>query len=369
MVDFGAIIGESAEWTKQVLFKPFNFKKWMVLTFIALMAGAMSNGCNFNFNSGGGGDRYKSQQQEQEAGRCGSAAVQAPQGSSACAPAAQKAPSPAVIGVIITVVAVIALIIIVIALVFMWLGSRFSFVFLEDVVKNDASIKTPFGANGDVGNSYFRFNLVLTAVFLAIFGFLVYLFVVTLMKSGLVNVPNPPPEQVLKFLLMLIPTLILGFIVFIITAIISLITVDLAVPIMYKERIRTLAAWGKAWALVRKNAGNFIVYILIKIGLGMGAGIVYILAFIIGFIIVLIPLALLVFVLWLISKMVPVAAIIPYWIFFVMILTPVCIFLLYCLMALNLPFAVFFRSYSLKFLERLDPQYALIKTEKPVAAQ
>ena len=77
MVDFGAIIGESAEWTKQVLFKPFDFKKWMALTFIALMAGAMSNVCNFN---SGGGNNSHYEQKQQQAGQGGSAAVQAPQG-------------------------------------------------------------------------------------------------------------------------------------------------------------------------------------------------------------------------------------------------------------------------------------------------
>ena len=354
MVDFGAIIGESAEWTKQVLFKPFNFKKWMVLTFIALMAGAMSNG--FNFHSGGGNNSHYEQKQEQ-------------QQSGSCQPAKAKAPSPAEAGVIIAIVAVIAVVVIALMLILMWLGSRFSFVFLEDVIKNDASIKAPFGANADAGNSYFRFNIVFTAVFLAILGFLIYLVVVALIKSGLINVHNPSPEQVIKFILMLLPTLILGFITFLITAIVALITVDLAMPIMYKERIRTLAAWGKAWPLVKKNAGNFTVYILIKIGLGMGAGIVYLLAFIAGFIIVAIPVALVVLALWLITKTVPHIAILPYWIFFGVILTPVCMFLLYCLMALNLPFAVFFRTYSLKFLEKLDPQYAFIKTEKPVAAQ
>ena len=358
MVEFGAIIGESAEWTKQVLFKPFDFKKWMVLTFIALMAGAMSNGCNFN--SGGNNNHYAQKQEQHQAAPGASAAVQAP---------ADKKPSPAEIKTIITIIVAVAIAIIALVVILMWLGSRFSFVFLEDVIKNDASIKAPFAANADVGNSYFRFNIVFITIFLAIFGFLIYLVVAALIKSGLINVPKPSAEQVIKIILMLIPAIIIALILFTITAVISLIMRDLAVPIMYKERIRSLAAWGKSWVLIKKNAGNFVVYVLIKMGLGIGAGIVYLLAFIAGFLIVAIPVGLVVFVLWLIQKTVPGIAVLPYWIFFGVILTPVCLFLLYCLMALNLPFAVFFRTYSLKFLEKLDPQYAFIKTDKPVAAQ
>ena len=369
MVDFGAIIGESAEWTKQVLFKPFNLKKWLILAFIAIMAGAMSNGCNFNSGGGGSNDHhYESQQQEQ--GTCPSGANEAAPGTSACAPAANTdVPSPGVMGVALTIIAVVATFFIALVLILMWLGSRFSFVFLEDVIKNDASIKAPFGANADAGNSYFRFNIVFMLVFLSLLGSLIYIFVVSLIKSGLIDVSNPSSEQLMGFLLMAIPVLLLGFILFVITGLISLITIDLVLPIMYRERIRTLAAWGKAWALVRKNVGNLIVYILIKVGLGIGAGIAYLLLFIAGFIVVVIPMGLIAFALWLISKTMPAAAIFPYWLVIGLILTPVCIFLLYCLMALNLPFAVFFRTYSLKFLERLDPQYAFIKTEKPVAAQ
>ncbi len=355
MVDFGAIIGESVIWTKQVLFKPFNFKKWMVLTFIALMAGSMSNGCNFNPGGGHGGGNNSHYEQKQEQKQA--------------VPEAAKKQAAAQARVIITTIVIIAVIFIALMVIFMWLGARFSFVFLEDVIKNDASIKAPFGANADVGNSYFRFNIVFVTAFFAVLGFLVYLIIAALIKSGLINVSTLSPEQVIKLVLMLVPALIIGSIAFIIAAVISLIMRDLAVPIMYKERIRSLAAWGKSWALIKKNAGNFVVYVLIKMGLGIGAGIVYLLAFIAGFIIVAIPVALVVFALWLITKTVPHIALLPYWIFFGVVLTPVCLFLLYCLMALNLPFAVFFRTYSLKFLEKLDPQYAFIKTDKPVAAQ
>lgn len=364
MVDFGAIIGESAEWTKQVLFKPFNLKKWMVLTFIAFMAGAMSNGCNFNF-SGGGDHHYESQQQKQEAGSYGSSAVQT------TPPIMEQKPTREDMVLILVVAGSIIIFFAVILILFTWLGSRFSFVFLEDIVKNDASIKTPFAANKEQGNSYFKFSVAFIFIFFAALGLLIFLAILACVKMGVfsaLNTQNPDPKIVIELILVLIPFLLVLILFIFIVSLISVITMDLVLPIMYKEKTGVLAAWGKAWALVKKNAGNFTVYILIKIGLGIGAGIVYLLAFIIGFIVVVIPVGLLVFALWFISKMMPSAAILPYWIFFGVILTPVCLFLLYCLIALNLPFAVFFRTYSLKFLERLDPQYALIKTEKPVAA-
>lgn len=353
MVDFGAIIGDSANWTAKMLFKPFNFKKWMVLTFIALMAGAMSGGGNFNTGNWGNSGRshhYESAQQQQQA---------------------QPAPkmTPAEKQIMFAVIGCMALFFIAFLILFIWLGSRFSFVFLEDVIKNGASIRGPFGANREIGNSYFRFNLVLTSIFLIFFGFIVYLFIMAAIKVDLFNTPKPTDAQMGVFFLSMIPALIGWLILFAIWAFIAVITVDLAVPIMYKERIRALAAWGRAWALIKKNVGNFIVYVLIKIGLSIGAGIAYLILFIIAFIIVLIPFALLVVALYFLSKAFPASAAVPYWLIVGVALTPVFLFLLYCLTALYLPISVFFRAYSVKFLGKLDPQYELIPTERPLAPQ
>lgn len=363
MVDFGAIIGESAGWTKKALFNPFSFKKWMVLTFIALLAGAMSNGCNFN-SGGGNKGHYESQQEAPKSAAEGEA--------QACAPIMKQKPAREDTVLILTIMGALIAFFAAILILFTWLGSRFSFVFLEDIVKNDASIKAPFAANKEQGDSYFKFNIAFMCIFLALLGLLIFFAVLACAKMGVFdsfNTPHRPDTAVALGFIAVLIIFFLALMAFIfIATMVSVITIDLVLPIMYKEKIRIRAAWGKAWALVKKNAGNFAVYILIKIGLGIGAGLVYVLAFIICFIVALIPVALLGFGFWLIGKSIPVAALIPYWIIAGVILTPICAFLLYCLMALNLPFAVFFRTYSLKFLERLDPQYALIKTEKPVAA-
>ena len=367
MVDFGAVIGESAKWTKQALFKPFSFKKWLALTFIALMAGAMSNGCNLNSGGGGnGGHHYESQQQQEE-----KAGITEGGKAQTVPPITKQRPTREDAILILTVIGSVIIFFVVILILFTWLGSRFSFVFLEDVVKNDASIRAPFSGNREQGNSYFKFNLAFIFILFAALGILIFLAVLTCVKAGILsalNTQTPDPKAVMGLILVLIPFFLVLMLFIFIVSLISVITIDLVLPIMYKEKIKILASWGKAWALVKKNAGNFAVYILIKIGFGIGAGIVYFLAFIILFIIFLIPVALLVFALWLIAKVIPAAAVIAYWAVCGVVLTPVCLFLLYCLIALNLPFAVFFRTYSLKFLERLDPQYALIKTEKPVAA-
>jgi len=352
MVDFGAIIGDSVNWTKKVLFQPFNFKKWLILAFIAIMAGSMSNGCNYN---SGGDNHYESQQQQQQgSGACGDTGEGVPSvhgSGGACA-----APSAAGqdMSVFWAIFGSVMLFIVAILLLFMWLGSRFAFVFIEDIIKNDASIKKPFADNADVGNSYFKFNIVFTLVFMVI--------LLAFIGTGVFI-------YTISAFLAFIPLVLVFIVVAAAVGVFSVMLIDLVLPIMFKDRIKTLAGIGRAWALVKANKGNFTVYILVKIGLGIGAGIAYMIAAIGAAIVVLIPVVLIGVALYFLSKGLPATAVLPYWIIAGVILTPICVFLFYCLMSLNLPFAVFFRSMSMKFLEKLDPQYALIPSEKPVAAQ
>ncbi|MBP6943620.1 MAG: hypothetical protein KBB79_01920 [Candidatus Omnitrophica bacterium] len=344
MVDFGAIIGDSADWTKKVLFQPFNFKKWLILAFIAVMAGSMTNGCNYN---SGCDNHYESQQQQQQGGgACGGAG-----GSGTCA--APSAPGQDM-SVFWAIFGSVMLFIVAMVLLFIWLGSRFAFVFIEDIVKNDASVKKPFADNSDVGNSYFKFNIVFMGIF-----------IITLLSFVGMGIAIYKQAMYLA----LIPLVLLFCVVAAAVGVFSVMLIDLVLPIMFKERIKTLAGIGRAWALVKANKGNFAVYILIKIGLGIGAGIAYTILAIGAAIVLLIPIVLVVVVLYSLHKGLPAEAVLPYWIITGIILTPVCLFIIYCLIALNLPFAVFFRSMSMKFLEKLDPQYALIPSEKQVAAQ
>jgi hypothetical protein len=362
MVYFGAIIGDSADWTKKALFKPFNFKKWLILTFIALMAGSMSNGCNFNTGGGGGDHHYEESQQKQGGG---TGACETP-------PIVNRKSTGEDVAIMWVFLGAAILFIVVIMVLFTWLGSRFSFVFIDNIVKNDASVRKPFSDNADVGNSYFRFNIVFMLVFLASIAALIGLGIFICFGMGLftaLQAPEPSGKAIGEFLLVFIPFLLVFIMVTCAAGVFMTMLVDLVLPIMYKDRITTLGGIGKAWALVKANKGNFAVYLLIKIGLGIGAGIAYILAFIAGVIILLIPLVLIGVALYFLSMAIPATALLPYWIIVGVILTPVCVFLLFCLTALNLPFAVFFRSMSMKFLEKLDPQYALIPSEKQVAAQ
>jgi hypothetical protein len=284
MVDFGAVIGDSVNWTRKMLFRPFNLKKWLILAFVAIMAGAMSNGCNLN-TSGGNDNHYESSQS------CSSPAAPSDCGQ-------LGTPEMAVVW---TVLGIAILFVLLIVVLFTWLAARFSFVFIEDIVKDDASVKKPFADNAEIGNSYFKFALLFMLTFFACVVAMIALGIFIFAKSGLMaafSSPEPSGSAIGGFLLVFIPFLVVFVIVAAGVGIFSTMVVDLALPIMYKDKARVLAGIGKAWDIVKANKGNFVVYLLIKLGLGIGAGIAYLIVFILGLLIALVPMILLVAVLY-----------------------------------------------------------------------
>jgi len=354
MVNFGEIINSSANWTVTVLFKPFKFKKWLILAFVAIMAGCMSNGCNLNFNNGGqqtekGQEVRTSQPSETSEGVEESSFV------SDAKPFTRED-----IRFIVIIIAAIVLIILALIMLITWLGSRFSFVFLEDVVNNDASITAPFKANREIGRSYFLFNLVFFGILLVLFGSIIYLGIAALIKAGAFNKDVADIKRTLGFLVIILPHLLLMAVLILASGLISLIATNFVIVVMFKDRIGILKAWPKVLALLKKNIANFIVYILIKAGFYICAGIIYLVTALICLLAVLIPAALLGVVFYLVSRYITAPYLVVYWVIIGIVSTPPALFLLYCLISLYMPFAVFFRTFGIKFLGRLDPQYDLI---------
>lgn len=351
IVDFGEIISSSMKRTTTVLFKPFDLKKWMLFILIAFLAGSLSNGCNLNLNN----NFQEATNQEQS--RTEQDTFKAPE-TGANQPLSPEQRRFVITLVIILVAAVVALIIFL-----MWLGARFSFVFLEDVVKNDASIKAPFKANRDSGNSYFLFNFSAMSLILVLFAGIVYLGGISLVKADVFAKTVTNIKQVMEILLMALPYLIMLTVLFLTAGVIFLIASNFVVVVMFKDRINVTRAWAKVWGLLRKNIMNFILYLLLRIGLYIGAGIIYFLVSIVSIIAVMIPLGLTGLLLYFISKAIPAGFLVGYWAAIGVIATPVILFLLYCLIGLYLPFAVFFRAFSVRFLGKLDPQYDIMPNE------
>jgi hypothetical protein len=279
---------------RKALFKPFNIGKWFAVGFSAFLAGLL-DGCGHGFD-------WKFDKSELDIDRISDL--------------------PYIIRDWITgnlewtiLIALGVIIVIILLILANWLSSRGKFMFLENVVHNNALIKKPWSEYGREADSLFLWRLIYgilaLSVILGTIAYGIYYFeelqTITLIGLG--------------FLLLL---------TFIICAYISLFLNDFIVPIMYKQRITASQAWLKFILLFNETPLPFILYGLLIF--------VFIIVLIIGIIIV---------------------GLLTCCIGFVLIAIP------YIGSIVLLPVSYTFRAYSVAFLGQFGSQYALFHDEQP----
>lgn len=133
-IDFNKAFSSSMDYMSRILFKPFIFRKWLALGFVAMLAGFGSGGSG----NGGGGNR-----------------------------ASWKYPSTGRISsdidtffhqylwlILLGIGLLIAL-----GFLFTWLASVFKFVYTDQLIRNSMEIKEPFARLKGLGTSYFLWML------------------------------------------------------------------------------------------------------------------------------------------------------------------------------------------------------------------
>lgn len=242
--------------TRRVLFDPFDLGKWFVLGFAAWLA-HLGEGGGFrgNFPSGGGGGR---------GGRGGGGSpfeneylwVQEN------------------LALVIVGVCALVAIVFVIGLVVLWLQSRGKFMFLDNVARNRAAVVEPWHRLRILGNSLFWFRLVLglaglaVAVLIAALGVAIAWHDIQAEKFGPYAIAG-----IVAGVMLLVPFVLVA-------NLIHSMTEDFVVPAMYLRGVRTLAGWGIAWReVIAAHFWAVVLFYLLKIALGFAAGLLVMAAF------------------------------------------------------------------------------------------
>lgn len=243
-------IGKAIEKTKEILFRPFDLKKWCVVGFCAWLATLGEGGGGGN----GGGGNYGPPQQ---GGGPEAAEVKAWLASN--------------LYWLAPVVLAVVLFILVISIVFCWLRSRGKFMFLHCVALNRAEVGFPWNTYSQQGNSLFLFKLAIGFItlffvlpFLALIAFSIWLIAEADVVAGgvLMLVAG-------GFLFLL---LCIGF------GVISKFTDDFVVPIMALRYCRVMEAWREFYELLRSYKWKFVLYLLFQIVIGIVIGMIGMLA-------------------------------------------------------------------------------------------
>jgi hypothetical protein len=245
---------------RQITFRPFDLGKWFVLGFAAWLAMLGEGGASFRYSSGGGGG-----------GGGGPAGDPAPAG--------RADPLQPIwlwitthLAVVIAVGALAAIILISLALLMTWVRSRATFIFLENLARNEAAIVAPWKQSKPLGNSLFLFWIALGAISLACYAAL----------GGLGVIVAWPDIRVAQFgghaiaaILLEIAALLPLMLVF---ALIAWCMNNFVAPLMYLRRQTVLPAWREfRTVLLPGNVGPFVLFLLLQLALRMAIVIISVL--------------------------------------------------------------------------------------------
>lgn len=301
-------IGDAIQKTKKILFSPFNAEKWFVIGFCAWLAalcgnGRIGGGFNFHWNADASCQPVNVHQVEREVSVFIS----------------QNLPwlVPVAVGGVILIIAIAVLVV--------WLKSRGQFMFLDCIVRDRAAVAAPWADYKTEGNSLFVFKFLLwLAGFLLTLATVIPLIVIVIMFAETefnVLLVGPAIGAAALVFALVVMGLLYG--------IVTTLTDDLVVPVMYLRRCGVKAAWKECMGLVTARPGIIILYLLILILIGV----------VLGFLSMLVGMTACCFFCCV------------SWVFLLPFVGS------YLMTVLLLPLAVWRRSYALLFLAQFGPAY------------
>jgi hypothetical protein len=252
------------EHTKQTLFAPFRFGQWWRLSLVALLAGELtSGGCpGSSFRNLGSGS-----------------------GKSGRAPGIPNIDPHKVMQFLgLIIIAGIALIIL--YFLFLYLSSIFRFILYESVVRKRCEIGAGWERWQRAGGRYFLWQVVLL-IASGIFS-LVLIGVPLAMAAALGWLTNPKSHLAPLILGgMFLALCVLTFVVLV--AVTHVLAKDFLVPVMALENLDFAEGWRRLFQIISPEKNSYAVYILLKFGLAIAAGIIFGILSVIVVVIVAIP--------------------------------------------------------------------------------
>jgi hypothetical protein len=226
----------------RMLFRPFQIQSWFALGFAAFLSEYLSWGYS---GSRGGYERHPQVVSHEVLART-----------------VEFLRNP----LAMTLVLWLLLCALAVVVLFMWISSRGKFIFLENVVHEQAGIVEPWSRFKRLGNSLFAWRLGFTIVCLLIVGGMILPFLAAIAALVAHNAFQPADLLVLVPLgAMLVPFAI-------VVAFTVLFLDSFVVPIMYKDGLGALAAWRRFLDLFRAHAGSFFIFGLFAFALTVLVG-------------------------------------------------------------------------------------------------
>jgi hypothetical protein len=231
-------VGPAIENVKRLLFRPFDLSKWFVIGFCAWLA-YLGQGGGFNFNVPG--TSHKS--------------------AAGFRDSFERARGYVVDNLhwIVPVAIIVLMLLLILGVLMTWLRSRGEFMFLHCVAHNRAEIGRPWTEFAREGYSLFLFRLAMGAIGIVVTWPLLIWCVIRLYRMFVDSDWNV--EGILGCIV--IGMAALG--VWIVFAVVTKLTADFVVPLMFLRRQRCLNCWREFASMIAASPGQFILYFLFQI--------------------------------------------------------------------------------------------------------
>ncbi|MFH1406544.1 MAG: hypothetical protein ABIH01_00860 [Candidatus Omnitrophota bacterium] len=349
---FRQLIDESINRTKEICFRPISVKKWIWLTIIAMLAGQTIGGCNLNIPTS-----FRRAAIEQESRQPTAQVVLCAE--KTAIPSQPPVPlAKRLTPVIIVMFLFLGACGIFAFFLWIWLYSRFNFIFVNAVVNNNASVKQPFLENKTQGNSLFIWEALVSSGFLILLGVLVINAIAALNKAGLLGQGNE--TDYLKLIAILLPSLTMVITLVVMAMLMDFLLRDFLVPIMYKAKVGIIGGWRRFFSVFGRNKWNLFCYCIVKFGLGIVAAIISAVCAVMIALVVLIPIIIAGLILVFVYRLMGPGGKIIFILCGMFFGIPLALALVFFFNALFIPIPVFFRVFSIKFLGSIDKSYELI---------
>lgn len=225
-MNIGDAITPALTHTSRVLFRPFALRKWLAMGLVSMLAGV-----------GGGGNGHSNWPTDKsgdmdDIGRSAGAWIMEH----------------------LALIVVAAILLFAVSLVFAWLGSVFKFVYLNQITRNPTAIREPFVRFIGAGTSYFLWEIV--------FSLVVTLAVVVLIALPVVLAFIAETSLVVR-IIAVAWAVIVGLAIIVFASVTQIFARDFVLSTMFARGVKVMQAWRTVIAIIRANAGQSVLYLLL----------------------------------------------------------------------------------------------------------
>ena len=233
----------------------------------------------------------------------------------------------------------IAAVVLGIALLWLLAGATMQFVFVDMLSTGDIHIRRFFRERLGKGARLFLFELALIAVMILAIAAFVFM---------LIGVEGAGAATSL-LIIALIPVILVAALLF---GLVFLLTTDFVVPIMIREDCGIIAGWRRLIGMIASRFWQTVIYVIVRFVLGLVAAIAQVILVILALVVIAIP--------FILVGIVLLAALQENIVLLLALVIPYLIIAIPVALLIAVPFITFFRYYALLVLEGLLPEYRLL---------